>query len=97
MLNQGNAGKTCPECNVGHLAVKSGRFGNFTACSNYPNCKYIEKKTPAAGAEKPVETDEICDKCNTGHFLIRTGQFGKFKACSNFPKCKNTKKFSSAE
>jgi DNA topoisomerase-1 len=87
-----NAGKTCPECHVGNLVVKSGKFGNFTACSNYPNCKYIEKKAPPTGADAPVMTDEVCDKCGTGHFIIRTGQFGKFKACSNFPKCKNTKK-----
>lgn len=93
MQNQGNAGKTCPECHVGNLVVKSGRYGNFTACSNYPNCKYIEKKTPPAGAEAPIETDEVCDKCGVGKMIIRTGQFGKFIACNQFPKCKNSKKF----
>ena len=25
--------------------MKSGRFGEFTACSNYPTCKYVKQKT----------------------------------------------------
>jgi len=36
--------KTCPECHSGNLVVKTGRFGNFTACSNYPNCKFAAWK-----------------------------------------------------
>ena len=28
------------------MAMKRGRFGEFTACSNYPKCKYIKQKTP---------------------------------------------------
>ena len=72
------------------MVVKSGRYGNFTACSNFPDCKNILKESkPAAPVEK---TGEKCDKCGEGEFLIREGQYGKFKACSNFPKCRNTKK-----
>jgi len=82
-----NVDKTCPECHVGNLVVKSGRYGNFTACSNYPNCKYIEKKTPQVAEI----TDQLCDKCGKP-LLKRNGQFGPFLACSGFPQCKNTKK-----
>ncbi len=81
-------GAICPECKIGRLVIKTGRYGNFTACSNFPNCKYIVKEERA----KPVDTGEICDSCNVGHMLIRDGKFGKFKACSNYPRCKNTKK-----
>ena len=31
----------CPKCNKGDMVVKSGRYGNFTACSNFPDCKNI--------------------------------------------------------
>lgn len=31
----------CPKCNHGFMTKKSGRFGMFYGCSNYPNCKHI--------------------------------------------------------
>ena len=34
----------CPQCGS-NLVLKYGRFGEFTACSNYPNCKYVKQKT----------------------------------------------------
>ncbi len=34
-------GKKCPNCGAG-LVVKSGSYGCFMACPNYPKCKYIE-------------------------------------------------------
>lgn len=32
----------CPTCG-GKLIQRSGKFGKFIGCSNYPNCKYTEK------------------------------------------------------
>lgn len=79
----------CEKCG-GDMVVKSGRYGNFTACSNFPDCKNILKQNKEAS---PVErTGEQCDKCGEGEIVIRNGQYGKFKACSSFPKCRNTKK-----
>ena len=76
----------CEKCGS-DMVEKSGRYGPFTACSNYPDCKNIlkEEKKP------PVETKEVCEKCG-GKMVIRSGKFGEFLACSNYPKCKNTKK-----
>ncbi len=34
----------CPKCES-NLVLKHGRFGEFTACSNYPKCKYVKQKT----------------------------------------------------
>ena len=34
----------CPKCES-NLVIKQGRFGEFTACTNYPNCKYVKMKT----------------------------------------------------
>jgi len=33
----------CPQCHVGHLREKTGKFGPFTSCDQYPACKYIQK------------------------------------------------------
>ena len=81
----------CEKCG-GEMVEKVGRYGPFTACSNFPDCKNIlkEEKKP------PVETKEVCEKCGltgqVGKMVIRSGKFGDFLACSNYPKCKNTKK-----
>src|SRR5499427_1907131 len=33
----------CPRCGF-NLVIKQGRFGEFTACTNYPECKYVKHK-----------------------------------------------------
>ena len=32
----------CPCCHVGEVVEKTGRYGKFRGCTNFPNCKYIE-------------------------------------------------------
>lgn len=79
-------GEKCPEC--GHdLVYRQGRYGEFIACSNYPECKYIKKD------EKPVEyTGEDCPKCGSKmvkKYSPKTKQ--EFEACSNYPECRYIK------
>ena len=65
------------------MIFKTGRYGKFEACSNYPECKYIKQKEK----EAPKELNEVCPKCGSA-MVEKTGRYGKFKACSNYPKCK---------
>jgi DNA topoisomerase I len=68
----------CPVCNK-KLAIKHGRFGEYTACSNYPECKYIKLKT----------TGVLCGKegCS-GEIVERKSRRGKaFYGCSRYPDC----------
>jgi DNA topoisomerase I len=76
-------GEKCPNC--GHeLVAKTGRFGPFVGCSNYPGCKYIKK-------DPPKEVGEDCPDC--GNPLVeKRGRFGPFVGCSNYPDCKYIKK-----
>ncbi len=32
----------CPKCN-GRLVKKTGRYGNFLGCENFPRCRYVEE------------------------------------------------------
>ena len=32
----------CPKCG-GNLVVRTGKYGTFTGCSNYPKCRYTKK------------------------------------------------------
>ncbi len=74
-------GEVCPECG-NPLVVRKGRYGEFVACSNYPNCKYIKKETP--------DIKEIIDCPNcSGKIVEKHTKKGKvFYGCNNFPKCK---------
>ena len=78
----------CEKCGS-DMVVKTGKYGEFTACSNYPECKNILKDRKVG--PPPEKTGEKCDKCGEGEMVIREGKFGKFKACLNYPKCRNTK------
>jgi len=78
-------GELCPECGVGKLVERDGRFGRFIACANYPKCKYIKK-----GEGAPQNTTGVkCPICKTGEMSERRGRFGVFYSCTNYPKCKN--------
>lgn len=35
--------RVCPTCGTGRLALKTGKFGAFLGCSNYPECKYTKE------------------------------------------------------
>lgn len=75
-------GEMCPECGS-PLVIRKGRYGEFTACSNYPNCKYIKKE------KKEVKEIMSCPKCHDGKVIERKTKKGKiFYGCSNYPKCK---------
>ncbi len=68
------------------MILKRGRFGQFYACSGYPDCK-TTRQLGQKEKKPPVPTDEKCPKC--GNILvIREGRFGEFTSCSDYPKCK---------
>ena len=50
-------GEACPECGS-PLVLRKGKYGEFTACSNYPECKYI-KQEKHRKQEKYRKTREI--------------------------------------
>src|SRR5436309_10782077 len=45
----------CPRCGA-NLVIKQGRFGEFTACTKYPECKYVKHKT--TGVMCPKDADK---------------------------------------
>ncbi len=85
----------CEKCGS-KMVYKTGRFGRFLACPNYPSCRntlavdkdgnVVEKKP----AEPPKKADFKCETCGAD-VIIRSGPFGEFYACSNYPTCRFTK------
>ena len=69
----------CPRCGS-QLVVKQGRFGEFTACTKYPGCKYVKHKTTGVKCPKDADTG--------GEIVERKSRRGKvFFGCSNYPDC----------
>jgi len=77
----------CEKC--GKPMIKRwGRFGQFLACSGFPDCKSTK---PLNEDEAEAQaTDEICGECGSP-MVGKTGRFGRFLACSRYPDCKGTK------
>ena len=69
----------CPRCGA-NLVVKQGRFGEFTACTKYPECKYVKHKS--IGVACPKDGDK------GGEVVERKSKRGRlFFGCSNYPDC----------
>jgi len=70
--------ETCPKCGK-PLAIKSGRYGKFLACTGYPECKFTKSYQIKTGANCPQCGSELIEKISKKK---RT-----FYGCSNYPNC----------
>ena len=77
--------KKCPKCQR-PLLIKWGKYGNFLACSGFPECKYSENL-------EIEKSEKTCPKCGR-NLIIRQGKFGKFLACPGYPECRYTENLS---
>ena len=68
----------CEKCGSA-MVLKRGRFGNFLACSQYPECK----------TTKPLKLGVKCPVKDCGGDLVqkRTRKGKTFYSCSNYPTC----------
>ncbi len=79
----------CEKCGA-RMVVKSGRFGKFAACPNYPACRNTKPLNAATEEAKPEIADFKCEKCG-GDMILKKGPYGDFYACVNYPACKFAK------
>ncbi|MBU1084938.1 topoisomerase DNA-binding C4 zinc finger domain-containing protein, partial [Patescibacteria group bacterium] len=82
-------GDKCPECikkglpagRQGEVVIRTGRFGKFLSCENFPECKYT-------ATYKQVVEGVKCEDCG-GEVIIKKSRKGRqFFGCGNYPKCK---------
>ena len=71
-------GEVCEKCSS-PMVLKRGRFGNFLACSQYPECK----------TTKPLKLGVKCPTPDCGGDLVqkRTKKGKNFYSCSKYPTC----------
>jgi DNA topoisomerase I len=68
------------------MVLKRGRFGQFMACTGYPDCK-TTRRLDQAKKIPDIPLDEKCPQCGR-NLLLRHGRFGEFVSCSGYPDCK---------
>ena len=92
----------CEKCGAG-MVIKFGRFGQFLACSNYPECKNTrevgsKKAASAEGENGSSESEEIpvCELCGK-EMALKKGRFGTFYGCTGYPECKNIRKIAKGD
>ncbi len=62
------------------MVIKSGRFGQFLACSGWPDCKNAKPILKKTGVE--------CPTCHEGEVVERKTKKGRrFWGCSRYPDC----------
>ncbi len=86
-------GIICEKCGA-VMIERTGKYGKFAACPNYPKCKNTkrlgaepEKEEEEEKQQTEVIADEKCPKCGND-MLLRKGPHGNFFACRNYPECK---------
>ncbi len=87
-LTEQDAEEYCENCGR-VMVLKKGRFGQFYACSGYPDCK-TTKQIGGTQKKSDVPLDEKCPQCGN-NLVLKNGRFGEFTACSTYPKCKYVK------
>ncbi|MCZ6877062.1 MAG: type I DNA topoisomerase [Acidobacteria bacterium] len=79
--------KSCDKCGQ-PMVLKKGRYGEFLACSGYPDCKNTQQ---VRGTDQEVKSQEgkleECPQCGS-QLVQKHGPYGAFVACSNYPECK---------
>jgi DNA topoisomerase-1 len=75
----------CDKCGQ-PMIMRWGRFGQFLACSGYPECKNA-RPVGSEKAPEPEPTDEKCPEC-ASPMVSKRGPFGQFLECTKYPECK---------
>ena len=73
----GRPRRECPQCGNGQLSLKTGRFGAFIGCSNYPECNFTRQITPSADGIQGKKV--LGEDPHTGlEVTLRGGRYGPY-------------------
>ena len=76
----GSDPRGCPTCGTGQLSLKTGKFGAFIGCSNYPECRFTRQ---IAQSDEDAQADngdrELGTDPETGLVVfLKSGRFGPY-------------------
>lgn len=74
--------RTCPKCGEGGLSVKTGKFGAFIGCENYPTCNFTRQIQNGDDANGDGQDDGPktlgIDPESGMEVTLRSGRFGPY-------------------
>ena len=73
--------RVCPTCGTGRLSLKTGKFGAFIGCSNYPECRYtrpIAQENADEDGEAVGDRELGVDPANGHTIWLKVGRFGPY-------------------
>ncbi len=76
----GSDPRACPTCGVGQLSLKTGKFGAFIGCSNYPECRFTrtlansEGEGDAENADRELGVHPVTEQ----PVWLKIGRFGPY-------------------
>ena len=75
----GSDPRLCPTCGTGRLGLKTGKFGAFVSCSNYPDCRYTRQFGEGGELKESTGPVVLGDDPVTGQPVsLRSGRFGPY-------------------
>ena len=77
----GSDPRLCPTCGNGRLSLKTGKFGAFVACSNYPECRYTRQFASEGGDSAATGGAPLLlgvDDASGEPVTLRSGRFGAY-------------------
>jgi DNA topoisomerase-1 len=71
--------RVCPTCGNGRLSLKTGKFGAFVGCSNYPECRYTRQLgVSEEDAAKITDAQLGSDPASGLAVHLKNGRFGPY-------------------
>jgi DNA topoisomerase-1 len=80
--------RACPTCGTGRLSLKTGRYGAFIGCSNYPECRYtrpIAQENGEDSSEAGAERELGVDPATGSTVWLKAGRFGPYVEAQGSP------------
>ncbi|MEY4255940.1 MAG: hypothetical protein RLZZ141_1167 [Pseudomonadota bacterium] len=88
----GSDPRACPTCGVGQLSLKTGKFGAFIGCSNYPECRFTrtlansEGDGDAENADRELGAHPVTEQ----PVWLKIGRFGPYVEMTEGDKLKRS-------
>ncbi|KQW71372.1 DNA topoisomerase I [Phenylobacterium sp. Root77] len=76
----GSDPRGCPTCGTGRLSLKTGKFGAFIGCSNYPECRFTRQlaQSDDEAAQESGDRELGVDPVSGETVFLKTGRFGPY-------------------
>ncbi|MBB3890400.1 DNA topoisomerase-1 [Phenylobacterium haematophilum] len=76
----GSDPRACPTCGTGRLSLKTGKFGAFIGCSNYPECRFTRQlaQSDDEAAQESGDRELGVDPVTGETVFLKAGRFGPY-------------------